>query len=46
MVMTLGGRRYGGHTVVVTIEAERLCLTANQREDGSLGEVYIRWPGP
>ncbi len=36
-------RRAHGHTVTVTIGAERLCLTAHQREDGSLGEVDIRW---
>ena len=41
--MTLGSRRCSGHTVTVTIGAECLRLTANQREDGSLGEVYIRW---
>jgi len=41
--MTMGSRRYRGHTVVVTIEAERLRLTANQREDGGLGEVDICW---
>src|SRR6201985_580401 len=36
-------RRRSGHTVTVTIGAERFCLTANQREDGSLGEVFIHW---
>jgi ribonucleoside-diphosphate reductase alpha chain len=36
------GRR-SGHTVTVTIGAERFCLTANQRDDGSLGEVFIHW---
>ena len=41
--MTVGVRRCGGQTVTVTIGAERLCLTASQREDGSLGEVFIRW---
>ena len=41
--MTAGGRRSFGHTVTVTIGAERLCVTANQDEDGSLGEVFIRW---
>lgn len=40
---TVGGRRCGGHTIAVAIGAERLCLTAGQREDGSLGEVFIRW---
>jgi hypothetical protein len=36
-------RRRSGHTVTVTIGAERFCLTANQRDDGSLGEVFIHW---
>jgi ribonucleoside-diphosphate reductase alpha chain len=36
-------RRRSGHTTTVTIGAECFCLTANQRRDGSLGEVFIRW---
>jgi len=36
-------RRCGGHTTTVTIGAERFCLTASQRDDGSLGEVFIHW---
>jgi hypothetical protein len=36
-------RRRSGHTTTVTIEAERFWLTANQRDDGSLGEVFIYW---
>ena len=36
-------RRRSGHTTAVTIGAERFCLTANQRDDGSLGEVFIHW---
>ena len=36
-------RRRSGHTTVVTIGTERFCLTANQRHDGSLGEVFIHW---
>jgi ribonucleoside-diphosphate reductase alpha chain len=36
-------RRCGGHTTTVTIGAERFSLTANQRDDGSLGEVFIHW---
>jgi ribonucleoside-diphosphate reductase alpha chain len=36
-------RRRSGHTTTVTIGAERLCLTANQRDDGNLGEVFIHW---
>jgi ribonucleoside-diphosphate reductase alpha chain len=36
-------RRRSGHTVTVTIGTEPFCLTANQREDGSLGEVFIHW---
>ena len=36
-------RRRSGHTVTVTIGTECLCLTANQRDDGSLGEVFIHW---
>jgi hypothetical protein len=36
-------RRRSGHTTAVTIGAERLYLTANQRDDGSLGEIFIHW---
>ena len=36
-------RRRSGHTTTVTIGAERFCLTANQRDDGGLGEVFIQW---
>jgi ribonucleoside-diphosphate reductase alpha chain len=36
-------RRRSGHTTAVTIGSERFYLTANQREDGSLGEVFIHW---
>ena len=36
-------RRRSGHTTTVTIGAERFCLTANQCDDGSLGEVFIHW---
>ena len=36
-------RRRSGHTTSVTIGAELFCLTANQRDDGSLGEVFIDW---
>ena len=36
-------RRRSGHTTTVMIGAERFCLTANQRDDGSLGEVFIHW---
>ncbi len=36
-------RRRSGHTVTVTIGTERFCLTANQRDDGSLGEVFVHW---
>jgi len=35
--------RRSGHTITVTIGTERFCLTANQRDDGSLGEVFIGW---
>jgi len=38
----LPGRR-SGHTTTVTIGAELFCLTANQRDDGTLGEVFIHW---
>lgn len=38
-----GQRRRSGHTTAVTIGAERLYLTANQRDDGSLGEIFIHW---
>ena len=36
-------RRRSGHTTTVTIGAEPFCLTANERDDGSLGEVFIHW---
>ncbi len=36
-------RRRGGHTTAVAIGAERFCFTASQRDDGSLGEVFIHW---
>ena len=36
-------RRRIGHTTIVTIGAEPFLLTANQRDDGSLGEVFIHW---
>ena len=36
-------RRRSGHTTTVTIGAERFCLTANQRDDGRLAEVFIHW---
>ena len=36
-------RRRRGLTTAVTIGSERFYLTANQRPDGSLGEVFIHW---
>jgi hypothetical protein len=36
-------RRRSGHTTTVTIGGERFYLTANQRHDGNLGEVFIHW---
>jgi ribonucleoside-diphosphate reductase alpha chain len=36
-------RRRAGHTTSVTIGGERFYMTANSREDGSLGEVFIQW---
>jgi len=36
-------RRRTGHTTSVTIGGERFYLTANGREDGTLGEVFIQW---
>jgi ribonucleoside-diphosphate reductase alpha chain len=35
--------RRSGHTTTVSIGGERYCLTANEREDGRLGEVFIHW---
>ncbi len=32
-----------GHTTAVTIGQERFSLTASQRDDGSLCEVFIHW---
>jgi ribonucleoside-diphosphate reductase alpha chain len=42
-VRRLMPRRRSGHTTAVTIGTERFGLTANQRDDGSLGEVFIDW---
>src|SRR5271170_2893542 len=47
-IMVVGVRRHmprrrSGHTTTVTIGAERFYLTANQRDDGILGEVFIHW---
>ena len=36
-------RRRSGCTSAVTIDGERFYLTANQRADGTLGEVFIRF---
>jgi ribonucleoside-diphosphate reductase alpha chain len=36
-------RRRSGHTTAVTIGTERFYLTANRRDDGGLGEVFIHW---
>lgn len=36
-------RRRTGVTTAVTIGGERFYLTANGREDGTLGEVFISW---
>src|SRR3984893_5551923 len=36
-------RRRAGPTPSVTIGGERFYLTANGREDGTLGEVFIQW---
>lgn len=35
-------RRRRGHTTAVTIGGERFHITANQRADGTLGEVFIQ----
>jgi hypothetical protein len=35
--------RRRGHTTAVTIGGEKVVLTANERHDGTLGEVFIRW---
>jgi hypothetical protein len=35
--------RRTGLTTSVTIDGERFYLTANGRQDGTLGEVFIRW---
>jgi ribonucleoside-diphosphate reductase alpha chain len=36
-------RRRTGHTTSVTIGGERFYLTANSRQDDTLGEVFIQW---
>jgi hypothetical protein len=36
-------RRRTGKTTSVTIGGDRFYLTANGRQDGSLGEVFIQW---
>ena len=46
--MVVGARRHmprrrSGHTTTVMIGPERFYLTANQRDDGSLGEIFIHW---
>jgi hypothetical protein len=35
-------RRRAGHTTTVTIGGEQFTLIANQRADGTLGEVFLR----
>ena len=35
-------RRRSGHTTAVTIGGERFYMTANGRQDGALGEVFIQ----
>ena len=39
-------RYRSGHTTSVSIGAERFHLTANRRQDDSLGEVFIHWGKP
>jgi ribonucleoside-diphosphate reductase alpha chain len=46
--MVVGARRHmprrrSGHTTTVIIGPERFYLTANQRDDGGLGEIFIHW---
>ena len=36
-------RRRAGHTTAVTIGGERFSITANGRQDDTLGEVFIQW---
>jgi hypothetical protein len=36
-------RRCTGYTTAVTIDGERFYLTTNRRDDGTLGEVFIKW---
>jgi hypothetical protein len=36
-------RRRSGHTTAVAIGGERFYITANARDDGSLGEVFVQW---
>lgn len=36
-------KRRAGHTTAVVIGGATFHLTANAREDGSLGEVFLRW---
>jgi ribonucleoside-diphosphate reductase alpha chain len=36
-------RRRAGHTTAVTIGGERFSITANGREDDTLGEVFVQW---
>ncbi|HUZ23926.1 MAG TPA: hypothetical protein VMV07_09175 [Streptosporangiaceae bacterium] len=36
-------RRRSGHTTAVTIDGERFYITANARDDGTLGELFIQW---
>ena len=36
-------RRRAGHTTTVTLGGERFYVTANARDDSTLGEVFIQW---
>ncbi|HEY0540913.1 MAG TPA: hypothetical protein VGD53_21255 [Actinoallomurus sp.] len=36
-------KRRAGHTTAVVIGGATFHLTANAREDGSLGEIFLRW---
>jgi ribonucleoside-diphosphate reductase alpha chain len=42
-IFTSMPKRRAGHTTAVVIGGATFHLTANAREDGSLGEIFLRW---
>jgi ribonucleoside-diphosphate reductase alpha chain len=42
-ISTFMPKRRAGHTTAVVIGGATFHLTANARQDGSLGEIFLRW---